>query len=843
MKQHSKRDTTAINHQSGIALVLFAALAPILIGLVALAADLGSLYLARDRLNSLARTGAAAGMNLRALKGWANLACATDNYSTDMAGSLNIGIKASTCSETTTPTAATQLVLDAMKAAVVESISKFYPDQDSATYLWFKSGDQTYWSHDITKHALNLYSPDEKIRLQVRYYPKTLLASKLTSIFGSNLCVHPSTGNTAEDQNRCEVLSDATNSSGSLRPANVYLLLDTSGSMARVEAGQTKSKMDALKEAVGSFIDSFNPQRDKIALIPFSTGAPQTVSAPSNFATKTASGDRLQIKQDVLGYGPNGQTNPCDALLRTIQAIPTPAPGTAAAASFAVFFTDGAPNVYRLGFCDSTQGCLSRPQTAGMSPISTANDWYGWTVKWGQRQTVAIPTPSAAANINPDADPVFGLPRILDRNGNPVPQTTPSWTSNGTTITINTLGNPVMDQTGRFRYQLSSGSWYTLNNVPSNVTPSGGLRLAFKNLSVAEDNYLWNGPSYLVNASYPIRNENSLIDRIQNGIGVTSCGPPNNTIADQFNYNHSRYFASRVVNANWNLSDSKMLTTLLTSNTARFPGQTPLNLNYLFFPPPFSATTLDTSPQSTPVTPLVGYTNYPLPANPGCLNTLNSFLPGTTGPAQIYVNGTGAPNPFLSNADSNLSSIQTVGEIVKTAELPYYCAIRAADYLREKGIILFVIGLGPAASDRYSTSCNDPMQNALDFDSRKDNFLRRLAFAPEALMDPAAFIANPTAGQWSDAHDFRFKQRTLSSCTNSDPNFNHPLNGQNVWMGYSEGSIGTVAPETIAGAQPGGAPGVANSDQFGAYYGSNDPSQLTPLFGKIAKQILLRLST
>jgi hypothetical protein len=60
-------------------------------------------------------------------------------------------------------------------------------------------------------------------------------------------------------------------------------------------------------------------------------------------------------------------------------------------------------------------------------------------------------------------------------------------------------------------------------------------------------------------------------------------------------------------------------------------------------------------------------------------------------------------------------------------------------------------------------------------------------------------------------------------------------------MGYSDNQF-TETSDLQTGSLPGGAPGVASSEQLGAYYPSTDPSELTPLFGKIAKQILLRLS-
>jgi hypothetical protein len=166
--------------------------------------------------------------------------------------------------------------------------------------------------------------------------------------------------------------------------------------------------------------------------------------------------------------------------------------------------------------------------------------------------------------------------------------------------------------------------------------------------------------------------------------------------------------------------------------------------------------------------------------------------------------------------------------------MPYYCALRAADFLRSQRVVVFVVGLGPSAtnsaSSGYGASCTDPLQNALDFESRKDYFLRRLAFAPESLANPAGFMAGLDSA-WDPQHDFGFQQREISGCNN------HPLSGLKVNMGYGEASSeNRVISRTPQ--QHGFTPG-----QLGAYYGSNDPTQLGVVFANVAKQILVRLST
>jgi hypothetical protein len=208
---------------------------------------------------------------------------------------------------------------------------------------------------------------------------------------------------------------------------------------------------------------------------------------------------------------------------------------------------------------------------------------------------------------------------------------------------------------------------------------------------------------------------------------------------------------------------------------------------------------------------------------------MNAFIPGLNGTANLY-----AGNDFLSNAAD--ASIATVGEIVKSAELPYYCSIRAADYLRSQGIVVFVVGLGDPASAVYGDTCNDPMQNALDANTRKDYFLQRLAFAPESLVNPAAFVLDPSMTTWRPQNDFRYQQGATTNAPLTIACTNHPLNGIAVNIGYGE-DWNSPRP---SGRSPSGHGFTPR--ELGAYYPAKQANQLAPIFGKIAKQILLRLS-
>jgi len=775
--------------ERGAAFILFALSVPVLLGLTCMAVDIGALYLARDRANALARSGAASMLNMRTLKGWAPLVRAS-------AGPL--GYTCTNATGTPTELIATLGEADILMRSMIQTMYGESPDNPGLR-LEYSADNGTTWSDStgsttsaaLPLTTLNLNNANERVILKVRFAPKTLLVSKLTSLFGSSACTGPSS-------DRCWIESEKEEA-GRLRPADIYLLLDYSGSMASTLNGSTDTKEVALEKAVGTFIDFFNPLRDNIAVIPYSTGVRRS-SKRLLGSFEGCRGTELEIKKSIEDLVPSGQTNPCDALVTAIQDMPAPTPGSNP--RFVVLFTDGAPNVYRLGFCDDTN-CPNK--SPGLPGGTLTNDWYGWEVLWGKRKVYAPPSPVPAAPCSATSaslywnDPFFGVPLIDNGSGTNPPVSFPA--VNGV------RGSITLDENGVHRFN---------GNPLSSYTPPYALQFA------SESNYKWSGPSYLVHASYDLSQQVSLIDRLigLSAATATTCGPPsgpaNGAQGERYHFNHSRYFASRVLNSNWGLDTTVLGSTLrnLTGLVNIFPtANQPANI--CSQPRALNNAWSSASPVSLQMREL------PTTA-PGCLNSMNAFIPGTT--ANIFV-GSG----FISNETS--SSITAVGEIVKSAELPYYCAVRAADYLRTQNVIVFVVGLGDAASDVYATSCNDPMENALDASSRKDNFLKRLAFAPESLANAANFIGG-TGSAWHQGSDFRYRKGSITAQTINCTN--HPLNGQQVNIGYGETWSG--------GAPVGNSPAVFQPRQLGAYYPSNNPDQLGGIFGKIAKQILLRLS-
>ena len=826
MKPQCKKHT---QFERGIALMMFTVALPALLGLAMLGVDLGNLYIARDKLNLLNRSAAATAINIRALQGWAPLAC-------DKQQDPSLGYKcARTIGQSAPQGEKYEEFVKEIKNSLTSQIKDIFPDHDSSRGLIEYKLPTTNWSSSFpaSTGADAVYNlKTDTFQLQVRYAVKTILLAQLASLLNievSNLCEQPQPSTTSTE-NRCWITSSDSASTSSTTKARVILLLDTSGSM--------QDKKDKLIAAAGSFIDYFNPFKDEIGIIYYGTGVKDGTIPPSSFAT-AGTGGLLQIKNSIAALTVGGQTNPCDALIEAAgdNMIPNPDPDQASPRTFVVFFTDGAPNVYRLRFCDPeslTGDCKQPTDLKAIAPSDDDNDWYGWTVKWGRRET----HPSSTTN-----NPFYGHPIIRDKNGS---------------TAFDTTANPIkfrINETGDFMIRNDNSSPWCNMEKPSAQCQNTPYTKVFKSLATAEDNYLWNGPSYLVNRdkNKPIASVMSLIDRV--GPGFKTCGIPETSTVpnnpDRFNYNHSLYFASRVVDRQWRLDrklfgsgdEHKQIRVVhLEQPSGGFIRPAPLNFDY---PPQSADLTVsfygsDTQPNFSP--PF----NPPARPNVGCLDALDAAIPVQNSFNERLFVGQG-PSSFWSNTTAE--SIGKVGEIVKTAELPYYCAIRAADYLRKKrNVTVFAVGLGKSASIEYGNNCDDPMQNALDFENRKDFFLQRLALSAEAIRFQDANTTSLVGAHWQPAADFRLQRRSIPmSCDK------HPLKGQSVYLGFSETPVTEIPSSCLARGSGGICPSTDrnihgaeastfSSDAIGGYYPTNDPSQLKAHFGAIAKQILFRLS-
>ena len=806
-------------HERGLMLVMFAVTIPVLLGLSALALDAGNLYLTRLRLDKAVREVSGTALSMVALQGWSGLvkeqgaasgACVVNGN--NLCGSLSA--KSATIEHPSRDGPATQQILDAMQSAATRALG--FPEcgnnggdndesdegeDDHGGYqkCRFYSGN-TPTGKGFGTDAITL-SGQTSVNVRIEYDTPTLLAGAMGEIldgFGAG-CT----------DGRCAVSSTPTIQSGNLRPANLFLLLDTSGSMSETAGtGETLTKKDRLTQAASAFIDMFNPSKDNVAIIPFNTATGE-IRELGHFDTAGTNPAVLQVKETIAQLRTGGMTNPCDALLETINLVP--ADNTEP--TFVVLFTDGAPNVYRMNFCGDKGNCNSNMNPSRLKTKSNDNDgWYGWTVNWGERETYCtedIVDPSSK-KILEHCDPFFSYPKVLREDGTLIPYE-------------QVAGKLILNSAGQFELADSTEEH---------------LQLVFKEKPIP--NYKDFGPSYLVHASArDILSDDqvAIIDRIpakkNDGTVIDTpitCGPgsadaiislPSPLGAFPDNFNHARYFASRVLDDGWKLNDKhadignpNRRDDLL--GLSKFTNQTSKNRIYAprYFPD------IENGLPTRLRRPFLQKGKL----GNGCLKRLSGFLPNNAG--NIFLG-----KDFVSN--NSADSINNVGEIVKSAELPYYCAIRAADALRLRNVKIFTIGLGTPASEKYGTTCNDPMENALYFNSRKDKFLTRLAFDPRSLADSKeAFDPGVITTGWNSENSFAYDSNRTISCQN------HPLNDINITMGYGEVSAqGHGTPTTLA---PAGHKFTRN--HIGTYYGSNDARQLKGIFAQVAKQILLELS-
>ena len=784
----------ANNHrkQRGIMLVMFAISVPVLFGLATLALDAGNLYLTRLRLDKAVRESAGTALSMMSLSGWGSLV--TDE--TVQCGERNCGLAtggkgSESSAQETARTTAILAAMDQIVQQTVENIPAV--NTNKLLYRSFSAGGWQEREEGFSRESISL-NGTTSVGIGVTVETDTLLLGTL----GAAL---PGLQDACTGENgRCRVSSTPITQTGTLQPANIFLLLDTSGSMAspaNPNNANGPTKMDALVGAVSNFIDMFNPSNDQISIINFATTATQNPRALRIFSAP-ATEKLLEIKNFFAESTAGGMTNPCDALIETINNLPANGNPT-----FVVLFTDGAPNVYRMNFCEWNSPICGPPQYNAQHLTDQANQggvepmagWYGWTVNWGRRQTYCK---EGDVQDGFKCNPVFSYPKLI-RDGFEMPE------AEARKATLNADG---------------------IFEIATESEETSEIKLAFD--PDTPQNYQWYGPSYLVHASEIDFLQGALIDRIPRDVkeAPVTCGPGSRApyrgsaievggskrIPD--NFNHSRYFASRVLDRGWKLKQphpdvDESRETLVGLDEVEDKPENEGSIKA----PPYYPDRDDGKP------PRIGFGEA---GTSGCLRRLSGNLPVNFW-AKIFLG-----NRFISNTTPE--SVEQVGEIVKTAELPYYCAIRAADILRQQGVRVFTVGLGPPAANLYGEECNDPLENALDFDSRKDRFLTRLALDPNSLATPENAFGNGDLGAWATVNFTA--QNTQIACNN------HPLNGLTVNLGYGEGGT----PDAPASLAPGAQGHGFTQANVGGYYATNDPAQLRGVFGEVAKRILLDLS-
>jgi len=124
------------------------------------------------------------------------------------------------------------------------------------------------------------------------------------------------------------------------RLVDLSLVLDVSGSIGPA--------WPAVRDAARSFIDAFDKNGDRMALITYSYGAKVLDPMPAGFGF-----DKDKLKADVPNSLPGGTTSMAEGLYRGWDEVRSVAAGQQAGLRVIVLFTDGSGNVFP-GFLDSS---------------------------------------------------------------------------------------------------------------------------------------------------------------------------------------------------------------------------------------------------------------------------------------------------------------------------------------------------------------------------------------------------------------------------------------------------------------------------------------------------------
>ncbi|MEY4669451.1 MAG: hypothetical protein RL518_2150 [Pseudomonadota bacterium] len=188
----------------------------------------------------------------------------------------------------------------------------------------------------------------------------------------------------------------------------------------------------------------------------------------------------------------------------------------------------------------------------------------------------------------------------------------------------------------------------------------------------------------------------------------------------------------------------------------------------------------------------------------------------------------------------------------KYDELPYYCAIEAADYIRTRFAgTIFAIGLGTPdahlATGGQGATCADPLQDPDDHTSRKDFFLTRLAFASSMfgnqLLPTSVAPYYQVAGAQSS--------RDVSGC--SDHRLKNGTNPPQPKVGYTSTDTLADGNTTYLDLRPlrptsmdtvfTDGRSVRRMETQGEYFPTDNADEIPRIFDRIAKTILLRSSS
>jgi hypothetical protein len=715
------------SNQKGFILACVAIMLALLFSLAAAALDAGNMYLWRVRLERAARAGIISGLGYRALRGWQ--AVYGGNLPQYAGGVLQ--------RRTATDSPSIRTLVERVESVVRENFRTSFADPTAGTQgvarLDFNPADGPSFTATLPP---DVYNPlNDSIEITLTYRMPTFLAGRLE---GMGIPVGCSNGDATID-NYCTI---TTTQRAQLAPANIAMVLDTSGSMICEDGdplcscrtsttnpcgsttnGFNRQVINQLKRAAVNFQSFFNPNRDRIAIIPFNLaarvsrpivrspcgGGPRAALpfgnteqsfrnflasiiggypndgnplnvVPGNLALVTTGANDCPGTTEVRGLTPVSNTNPCDGLIRAADELRTALPlvdpnfrlaSPNRAPLSVVFFTDGAPNAMRAAF--------NNPAVLGSGEIRTQ-------VVLNQQ----APVPCGGGNIN--------SPLCND------------WYQYSVEWRDTTSPNPFRGP-GPLVHGSAGGALFNFQITVSDVVNADGSR------------------DPITYPMAPTYNPAAII-----------CGE-NRSNRNQFEV---------VLRGNPTPPDT---CTRRADNTIRYTS-----------------------------------TNERC----GCLNSLDFALP-TLSP----VSG-GAYTPLVTGVPFSERYTRTVGattqnvDISSADQLHYYCAIEAADWIRMNlGAQVYTVGLGQTAD-----WCGDPLQDADNHFRRKDFFLSRLAYSP-------ASVTQASPPSWNSSHRFSPRRAVTmdSGGTCAAHRFNQEgLNQNQMLIGYNV--AGTPGGERQPGQLP-----------------------------------------
>jgi hypothetical protein len=698
----------------------------ILLGLfltfTAFALDLGNCYLWVLRLDKAARAGSLAGLGFRGIQGW--------TYVSSPAG--------------------TSALINATKLAVQDNLRAygFTLDPNNITVTYDSSGDS--------------------ISVTIRHNPSTVLIGKLDRIL--NFGFNSQTDAGGNPTPLSSTLSIQRQHQANLNTANVVLIIDVSGSMLCPAVGScacrlsntcnpANSKLARLVVAVQRFAQHFNPNRDRIAVIPFNLAAQRLFSFTDGRTLRTAT-NRLPI--------PNGNGTPGNLLAANSMTAET--------------------------FLTTTGGILDQAlrNLAG----SNTNHCDALTEGIFELEGVSGTLFGAENSANPATDRKNLQPFVV-------------LFTDGAPNAMRGIFKPGDIPPGHCKEYRGNFNWVNAGNCATDdfyhyaiewVTADGGGTKYYR------------GPGPFVERAL---DSNGIPKLFNHPIGLTELAPLYSKTCG-------------VVLANGNPVDFEKTITRNTSTGPSGRGDPLLGC-------------LNSS--STEFSFSIPYTN------PNSNNGNNAYLASVSGVPISTDNTTWwDPNWPLTFFPPTIQY-----GLQKYDELPYYCAIEAADYIRTRFAgTIFTVGLGDGNTHLSPTgqapTCNEPLQDPDDHTSRKDFFLTRLAFArsmfTNQLLPTSVRSHYQIAGSQS--------QKDVSNC--SDHRLKDPDRNTTAppvpFVGYTsdiKDPDGDTTFKDLRPLRPASMDtilvnnnGTRRMETQGEYFPTDNADEIPRIFDLIAKTILLR---